>query len=320
MSETEADNGTKSHHEAEHDGSLVESYRADGMLYAYRDDDEHVIVSNGRDAGDKWTQRVSAERTHVAIGEQLWSIPDNWEQTYRIDGGENRAWHVYHIPETDIEVKVSVPINNHLVDAWYRVLTVGESVVEYAGELDRDAARRTLEQANESGEYDDLVIEGLRALVEKNYRWNPFVRAFEESINEFGPEALNDSRSLDAPLVSADGTDPWGDHYVIDDLVYDAIGASVDKDWDVVRDIEQLLQERAIPVYPAVTVSIDTSGVVADYHIRALVQAGCSPAEAIDRYYVEQSDLTQTEWAAERGCDQSTVSGNIKQAKRTLKA
>ena len=317
MSDT--DNGRKSYREAKNDNSLERSYQADGNIYVYRDGDEHVIVSNGRDVSDKWTRRVPAERTHVAPGEQLWSIPSNWEQTYRIDGGDLHAWHVFRIPETGVEVEVSIPLKDHLVDAWYRVSAVGESVVEFASELDHEAARQTLDQADESGEYDDLVINGLRELVEKDYRWDSFVQAFEESINDWGPEALDPRRGR-APMVSIDGSNPWGDHYQIDDLLDDAIGASVDTDWDVLREVEQLLHERAVPVSPAVTVSIDTSGVWADYHIQALIQAGCSPAEAIDWFYVERVGMSQTEWAAQRDCDQSTVSGNVRQARWTLDA
>lgn len=319
MPETNNDE-IKEHNTAEYDGSLIRSYRADGVLYAYRDGYEHVIVSNGREPATKWTRSVPAERTHVAPSEKLWSIPSNWEQTYRITGVENRVWHIYRIPETDIEVKVDVPRNNHLVDAWYRVTAVGESVVKYAGDLDRDAARQTLEQAADSGEFDDIVIEGLRDLVEKDYRWSAFVRAFEESIEEFGPEALHQGRGDEPALVSVDGTDPWGDHYVIDDLVDHVIGPVVENDWSVVREIESLLQEDAVPVYPRVRVSMDSSDVGADYRIRALIQTGCSPTEAIDWYYVKVEGLSQTEWANERGCDQSTVSGNIRQAELELDA
>jgi hypothetical protein len=315
MAETETADKTKSYHDAERDGSLERSYRADGMLYVYRDNDEHVVVSNGRDPATKWTSRVPAERTHVVSGEQLWSIPNNWEQIYRVKG-ETRTSHVYHIPETGVDVKIAVPSNNSLVDAWYRVVAVGTVVIEFAGEIDREAARQTLDQADESGEYDDRVIDGLRELVETEYRWEPFVEDFEESVSLWGPEALERSDGR-ASIVSFDGSDPWDDHYRIDDLIYDATGVDVDE--DTAREVEQLLQERAVPVYPHVTVGMD-SDVEADYQIQALIQAGCSPAEAIDWFYVEIAGMSQTEWAAERDCDQSTVSGNVRQARRTLKA
>lgn len=317
----------KTRREAEQDGSLERTYSADGTLRAYRDGDEHVVVSNGRDRSDQWTKRVPAERTHVAPGEHLWTIPDNWEQTYRIDHGDHHnPQRIYRIPETDVEVRVSVPHNNYLVDAWYGVQSVGESVVTFAGELDRDAARQALEDAEESGRHDDLVIKGLRGLVERDYRWDAFVSAFEESIAEYGPEALEPRGHHEVRRVTADGTDPWHDHYEIDYVLADAIGHTVENDMDVLRAIESLLQEppsgsvsAAVPIYPEVTVKMDTSGVGADYHIQALVQAGCSPAEALDYYYVERVGMSQTAWAAERDCDQSTVSKNIRGAKRELK-
>jgi hypothetical protein len=55
-----------------------------------------------------------------------------------------------------------------------------------------------------------------------------------------------------------------------------------------------------------------------EYHVRGLIEAGASPAEALDYYMVEIRDLTEAAWAEERGVDQSTVGANVRQAKYEL--
>ena len=49
-----------------------------------------------------------------------------------------------------------------------------------------------------------------------------------------------------------------------------------------------------------------------------LVERGCSPAEAIDWYFVEVVGHSQTEWAAIRGVSQSAVSENVAKARRKV--
>lgn len=294
---------------------LVREYTADGHLYAYRDGDEHVVVSNGRDPGDVWERRVPAERTHIAPGEHLWTIPENWDVTFRVSGG----YVIYHIPESDVDVMVSTPENCHLVDAWYGVKSVGDVSVVFDGELSRDRALAALKNAEEYDYVDasEEAIEALRELT-KEYRWSSFERAFEESVAMFAPEAFDQWDDYSAPTLPIEGGHLWGDVYEFDAEVKESLPKGY-TDMQVAREVAGLLQEeRAVPNHPSVTYRMDTDAVGADYHIQALVEAGCSPAEAIDWYYVKIKGLSQTEWAESRGCGQSTVSKNIRQAKHEL--
>ena len=52
--------------------------------------------------------------------------------------------------------------------------------------------------------------------------------------------------------------------------------------------------------------------------VRHLVEAGLSPAEAVDYHAVVTEGLTQTEWARRRGIAQSSVSENVSKARRKL--
>ena len=70
----------KDYNEVRHSEQLVRDVRnPDGTLYAYRDGDEHVVVSRGNEPATRWTRRVPACRAASISAEQLWTIPDNWE-------------------------------------------------------------------------------------------------------------------------------------------------------------------------------------------------------------------------------------------------
>lgn len=293
---------------------LVEHYSADGTLYAYREGDEHVVVSNGRDRGDKWTMRVAAERTAVTPGEHLWTIPDNWEQRVRIKGAAEARYAIYHIPETDVDVTVSVPNKNHLVDAWYGVRSVGELDVSYADDCDWDVLEAALD--NYGDEIDDDARDALEDLLRRS---NIFERRLASEVDDWAEEAL---LGHSTGTVSLQGwtVDPWGDHPFDDDghLLGEFLSISGETLGDVRRELSNI--GSVVPSYPEVRVSVDDSGQSPDgFGTRALIEAGCSPSEAIDYHNVEVLGLSQSEWADVRGRDQSTVSGNVKAAKRQIK-
>jgi len=74
-----------------------------------------------------------------------------------------------------------------------------------------------------------------------------------------------------------------------------------------------------LPSYHSFKLTLDNSGIDMGYYTRGLIEAGASPAEAVDYYMVEIADMTQTAWANERGVDQSTVSKNVSQATEEFK-
>jgi len=99
----------------------------DGSLVAYRDGDEHVVISRGGEPRTRWTKRVPGERTDVESGDHLWTIPDNWECVAR-ETRDAIAYGIYEIGEAGNVVKLSIPTNNHLVDKWYGVKRVGSGL------------------------------------------------------------------------------------------------------------------------------------------------------------------------------------------------
>ncbi|TKX49618.1 hypothetical protein EXE49_11140 [Halorubrum sp. ASP121] len=63
---------------------------------------------------------------------------------------------------------------------------------------------------------------------------------------------------------------------------------------------------------------IDESEIDVRYHVRALIETGALSAGAVDYYMTEVGGKTQTEWVTDRSVDQSTVSGNVIEAKKVI--
>lgn len=83
--------------------------------------------------------------------------------------------------------------------------------------------------------------------------------------------------------------------------------------------LDELRDADLLPSYYSFELTLDDSSIDTEYYVRGLIEAGTSPAEAVDYYMVMVKDITQNEWAEEHGVDQSTVSGNVSQAKGEVK-
>lgn len=322
MSDTTSTNGEaeqiRDYRDLQHSDELVRNVsNPDGRLYAYREGEEHIVVSRGNEPRTRWTKRVRAERPAVAAGEQLWTIPDNWEQRISIKGAAEARYAIYHIPETDVDVLVSVPAKNHLVDKWYGVKRVGQLTVTY----DDDIAWGALADAIETARDVEAVEDGTIAALERLYdRRDHFEHKFAEGVDEYAEEALF-RRAHEPVSVSEWTTEPWGDHpFETGDVVEDVIG--IDRDEAELRDAveKELDAANVIPSYPTVRVDVEArEGLPEGYDIRALAGAGAGPAATLDYLIVEEYDLlSQTAWGAETGRGQSSVSQNVSAAKDAL--
>lgn len=311
-----ADGGTeqiRDSNEVRHSDDEVRRYSADGHLYAYREGDEHVVVSRGNEPRTRWTKRVPAERNAVLAGEHLWTVPENWEHRVNIKGAAEARYAVYHIPETDVDVLVTVPNKNHLVDAWYGVKRVGTLTVTYDDEIAWDELETLIENARDVEEVSDDAVEALETL---NRRRRSFEREFAEGVDMYAEEALFE-RAHEPVSVKEWTTDPWGDIFHVDDLVQDFLDLDNETRDEVLENLEA---RSVIPHYPTVRVDVEEGeGVPDGYDIRALVEAGASGAETIDYLITEHYDLmTQTDWAEVRGKGSSAISKNVSGAKKEM--
>jgi len=300
--------------EVRNSDNAVRHYSADGHLYAYREDGEHVVVSRGKEPATRWTKRVAAERTAVVAGQQLWTIPDNWDHRLNINGAAESRYAVYNIPETGVDVLVTVPNKNHLVDAWYGVKRVGSLEVSYNDEIAWGELEKIIENAQDIEQVSDDTVEALETL---NRRQRSFERKFAEAVDMYAEEALFERRH-EPVSVQEWAAEPWGDTFKFDDLVQDLLEVGNETRDEVLKNLEA---RNVIPHYPTVRVDVDEgTGLPEQYHIRALIQAGASPPEAIDYVMTEINGLSQTEWADERGKAQPSVSKNVSKGEQHLKA
>jgi len=315
-SEPIADGGTeeiRDYRSIEHSDDGVRSYSADGHLYAYRDGDEHVVVSRGNEPGTRWTERVPAEREAVLAGEHLWTVPENWEHRVNIRGVAEARYAIYHIPETGVDVLVTVPNKNYLVDAWYGVKRVGSLAVTYDDEIAWDELETLIENVRDIEEVSDDVVEALETL---HSRRRGFERKFAEDVDMHAEDALF-VRAHEPVLVHEWTADPWGDIFHVDFLVQDFLDLDNETRDAVLRELSE---GNVIPHYPTVRVDVeDGEGVPEGYDIRALVEAGASGAETIDYLITEHYDqMTQTDWAEIRSKGSSAISKNVSGAKGEL--
>jgi hypothetical protein len=286
----------------------------DGTLYAYREGDKHVVVSRGNEPNTKWTKRVPAERTAVAPGECLWTIPSNWETRLIIDGDWDGAYAIHRIPEEEVHVLVSIPKNCHLVDKWFGVKRVGDLSVTFDDSLATDEIERAIEATEDIDEVPKATHEELKRLRD---RPNSLERRIERNVNEVAKTAFFENVSHEPTRLSGWTIEPWRDNWEFDDIVQ---GWSR-LDGEALEEFERILSIRSIlPRYPHIRIDVaEGEGLPDEFYLRGLLQAGCSPDQAVDYLMVEIRDLSVSNWADERRGDEQTVSSNLTGAEKKIK-
>jgi hypothetical protein len=214
-----------------------------------------------------------------------------------------------------VDVLVTVPSKNHLVDKWYGVKRVGTLTVTYDDEIAWGGLETLIENARDAEEVSDNVVDSLETLYRRR---RSYEREFADAVNEFAEDALFEGAH--EPVTVQEWTiDPWGDHHF--DPENDHLREFLDVDREALKEVVKNLEARSIiPNYPTVRVDVeDGEGVSEGYDIRALVEAGASGAESIDYLITEHYELmTQTDWADIRGKGSSAISKNVSGAKAEL--
>ncbi|RNJ22030.1 hypothetical protein [Halosegnis longus] len=265
---TVADGGTeqiRGSNEVRRSDDEVRYYSADGYLYAYHEGDEHVVVSRGNEPQTRWTKRVPAERDAVVAGGHLWTIPENWEHRVKIKGAGQARNAIYHIPETGVDVLVSVPNKNYLVDAWYGVERVGSLTVSYDDEIGWDELEVLIETVQDIEEVSDDVADALETL---HCRRRSFERKFANEVDTYAERALLEDAH--EPVSVQEWTaNPWGDIFHIDHLVQNFLDLDNETRDAVLRNLSEA---SVLPKYPTLRVDVEEDeGVPEGYDIHALV-------------------------------------------------
>jgi len=183
---------------------LVRRYSADGTLYAYEDGDERVVVSRGNEPTTRWTDREPATRTEVAAGDQFWTVPENWNLVAK-ESQDSIAYGIYEVEESGAMVKLSIPTNNWLVDAWYGVKEVGDSITaDIVGELADAGEVRELADVLEQSEHDHHDEPSALRRVADN--WDVMERELSASEEYVADEWLAEERRAGQPVPTDDWT------------------------------------------------------------------------------------------------------------------
>jgi len=309
--------------EVRHSDDVVREYSTPpgDSLYAYRTDngEHHVVVSRGSEPGTKWEKRVPATIEHPVPGQKLWTIPDNWEKRVH-SKRDSIAYGLFYVPGSDVWIEVSIPTNDWLDGAYYRVKSVGHLNVEPVGDLAssyeiRKHASDYEERHDAEGVEEDAEL--LRRIADN---WDVIEEDLRLTTEWVRDEGLDEMQPGDQPIR----TDrDWQIEFHQDKIFKPlrALGEGIDFDeYDIPASaLLEELRDVGLPSHYSFELTLDDSDIDMEYYTRGLIEAGASPAEAMDYYMVEVADMTQTAWAEERGVDQSTVSGNVSQAKEGFK-
>ena len=257
-------------------------------------------------------------------GQKLWTIPDNWEKRVH-SSRDSIAYGLFYIPESDVWVKLSIPTNNWLVDAWYAVKSVGSLTVEPATEVGNYSQMRdALDDYQQTIDGEDLpedIHQAEQDIIEAVRRnW----RSVRDGVNEATRmhEAPWDDPS--SPVTRVDGEWVYEDQMPIFRPKVDIKHVADVDQWTDNHDtalseiIRTLRNDGILPNPYKLQLGINSSTLDMDYYIRACEAWGCSPTEALDYYYVEVDGETQTDRAERRGVGQDAVSRVISGAKNEL--
>lgn len=298
--------------EVTYNGDDVRRYSADGVLYAYRDGDDHVIVSRGNVNRTWWTMRYPAERDAVIAGERLWTIPENWNHRLKIKSDGERRYAIYHIPETGVDVLVTVPTETDLADARYGIERVGTLTVTYEGSVTWDELESTIEALRDRNWDTDEIVDALETL---NGHRRSFEQEFAEAVDMHAENAL---LGRDHPVTIQQWTpDLWVEVFPVADIVQDF----VELDDKTAESVVYTLREGdVLPYYPTVRVDVEEDeGIPDGYEVYALGETGASNAAILDYLATEYYDLMSwTAWAELRGKEVDPTITNVQSVETSI--
>jgi len=302
---------------------LVREYRTPpgDCLYAYRTDDgdHHIVVSRGNEPATRWERRVPATIDRPIPGQKLWSLPDNWDKK-AVSEQEAIAYGLFYVPDSDVWTHVSIPTNDWLVDAWYYVNGVGDIDVDPVGNLGSSYDVRQFANEYEEKYGSEVAEEDVEAIREIASSWDIVEEELELTIDWVQHDGIEQMQSGDQP-IHADSD--WHIEFHQERIFRpgEMIKQCVDlTEYKIPLSVilDELRDADLLPSPYDFELLLDESAVDMEYYIRGLIEANMSPAEAVDYYMIELMGMTQTGWAEKRGVDQSTVSGNVNQAKDKL--
>lgn len=275
---------------------------------------DYVLMLDSESSGD-WMKHVPAERRAVLKQQRLWRIPDNWEHFVRIANDHSPDEILYHIPESGVYVVVVDLEQKDGARSGYRVDTIGKLVIEITDMPDKMALIEVLERIDD-GEADDVsaeVRDALRLLLD---RWLSFERAYLSYYKKWSDKrAWNEFKADRDVTFDAWSIDPWEQQQNIGHLIEKVCHSRV----EVSTSVNELLMEAdVVSPSPTVTITIQETQFPMGYRVQALVEAGCSPSQAVDYLAERFENESRGSWESARDADDSMVRENVRAARDAL--
>lgn len=283
-------------------------------------EDDYVLMLDSESSGD-WMKRVPAERRAVLQEQRLWRIPDNWEYCVRIANEQGPDELLYKIPESSVYVVVLDLEQGGGVRSGYRVDTIGKPVVEITDMPDKSALKGLLRRV-ENDETDELSTEVKDALQLLLERWEHFEGDYVSYYSKWGQKhEAGIFNSEDDVTLDAWSIEPWDERQHFGHLVGDVcrVGRKVSKS---LSDV--LIEAGVVSPSPTITITLQNHWYPEDkpfkigYRVQSLVEAGCSPSEAVDYLMECFQDESRASWDSNREADDSTVRENVRAARDAL--
>lgn len=277
-------------------------------------EDDYVLMLDSESSGD-WMKRVPAERRAVLQEQRLWRIPDNWEHFARIANEHSPDEILYHIPESGVYVVVVDLENGGGARSGYRVDTIGKLVIEITDMPDKSALMDLLRRIEDDGDDEPSaeVKDALQLLLDRWHRFEgDYLSYYKKWSQKRAWNAFKDDRD-----ITFDGwsIEPWDQRQTVGHLVGDVchVGRKVSNSVN-----EVLMEAGVVSPSPIVTLTIQDKQLPMGYRVQALVEAGCSPSEAVD-YLIERfQDESRASWNSSLKADDSTVRENVRSAQDAL--
>lgn len=295
---------------------IVRTYRAPGggHLYAYRGDDKkhHIVVSRGEKLGSHWEQRVPATQEYALPGQKVWTIPDNWKRCVYSER-DSITYALFLIPESFTWAKVLIPTNDQLSDAWYCIKKVGDLNVGPVGNI--GTTYDVYQLADEYEQY--MQMKALLREVADN--WNAVVEDLQSATTRVH-DSLVTLESDEQPIYA---DDDWQITFYEDRFfrpleVLDTQIHLSEHEITWLTVLEELRYAEILPSCYSFALSISDNSTDMEYYLRALLEAGASPAEAVDYYMLKIDEMVPEIWAKNRDVAPSIVEKNVEQAKSNL--
>lgn len=190
--------------------------------------------------------------------------------------------------------------------------TIGKLVVEITNMPDESALIELLERI-EDDDHSMEVKEALELLLD---RWHGFESAYLSYYKKSSDKRAWSEFKADSDVTfDAWSIEPWDQRHSAKHLIDEVCRFRAEVSTSV---NEMLMEADVVSPSPTVTITIQDTQFPTGYRVEALVEAGCSPSEAVDYLAEGFENESRASWDSIREADESAVRENVRAARDAL--